>query len=463
MTVIYSRAQGRAAENASGRSLPDLVRASAAAVEQALFEELGSGQRVLLLVGPGYNGVDALVAGAAAAGQGRQVGAWRALGTVVPDAWSAFLEAGGQEVSDEQVVDQVGQVDLVVDGVFGRNSRPDLPPRVAEVAEACRRGRVALLAIDIPSGLAPDETRPTGVTFHASRTVALGYAGAAHRLGAAQLRCGAVTVASMPFELGEPSVVAWSQAEVAAAWPVPEEADEPTCRVGIDAGSAENPGSGMLACAGALYAGAGLVRYLGTAPIAEQLVAQLPSVTMPDGPVDAWLAGPGWQGLDDAAARLQMALDSGLPLVISDAAVQYLAEHLGRLEVVLTAGAESLAGLLRTPLEEVLQNPPAAARRAAGEYGVTVLLRGAVSCVASPRTAQVQVAVPASAGAVAAGADDVVAGICVALLATGIEPSRAAVLAASLPALTAVRHPGPWPAIETVRRFPATIAELIDR
>ncbi|MDO5285745.1 MAG: NAD(P)H-hydrate epimerase [Actinomycetia bacterium] len=461
MTAIYSLAQGRAAENASGRSLSDLVRASAGAVEQAVREELGDGDRVLLLVGPGYNGVDALVAGAALAAQGRQVSAWQAMGSVVADAWSAFQDAGGQEVSTEGLPDAVKQADLVVDGVFGQGSRPGLPEPVAAAAELCRQAGARVLAVDLPTGLTPDTTGPTGATFTAARTVALGYFSACHLLGAAGLRCGTVTEAPMPIELGEASIVAWSADQVAAVWPRPPEDDRPAGRVGIDAGSPDQPGAAVLACAGALYAGAGLVRYLGPAPVSDQLLAELPSVTCQDGPVEAWLAGTGWGDLDDGPARLQMALDSGLPLVLDDAAGEYLNQHLGRPDVILVATWATLAGLLRTSVDQVQVNAPAAARRAAGELGVTVLLKGSPVCVASPRTSQVQVPVPGPAWTRPAGSDDVLAGTCAALLANGVESETAAVLAASLQSLAGLRHPGPWPAGEAVRLFPATVAGLV--
>ena len=55
--------------------------------------------------------------------------------------------------------------------------------------------------------------------------------------------------------------------EIAAWWPVPGAESHKYTRgvVGIDAGSRQYPGAALLAIAGALGAGPGMVRYLGSA------------------------------------------------------------------------------------------------------------------------------------------------------------------------------------------------------
>lgn len=115
-------------------------------------------------------------------------------------------------------------------------------------------------------------------------------------------------------------------AEVAAWWPVPGAQSHKYTRgvVGIDAGSASYPGAGLLAVAGALGAGPGMVRYLGQVP-STVIVHRYPSVVAAPGQVQAMVLGSGWGELPDAKERLQRAVALQVPLVIdADALGCYL-------------------------------------------------------------------------------------------------------------------------------------------
>src|SRR5690606_6368780 len=72
------------------------------------------GARVLLLVGAGDNGGDALYAGARLAGRGAAVVAYLVAGRAHPEGLAALLRAGGRTVTRLP-----GRVDLVVDGITG--------------------------------------------------------------------------------------------------------------------------------------------------------------------------------------------------------------------------------------------------------------------------------------------------------------------------------------------------------
>lgn len=88
-----------------------------------------------------------------------------------------------------------------------------------------------------------------------------------------------------------------------------------------------------------------------------------------------------------------------------------------------------------------------------------MLLKGATQYVAEP-SGRVTIAVPGPSWTAQAGSGDVLAGICGALLAAGLPAWRAGVVGASLQAMTAARHPGPFPPDKLAERIPETIAEL---
>ena len=64
--------------------------------------------------------------------------------------------------------------------------------------------------------------------------------------------------------------------------------------VGVDTGSDQYPGAAVMSVYGAVYGGAGYVRYLGAERPAATISAQLPNVVFSPGQVQAHLFGSGW-------------------------------------------------------------------------------------------------------------------------------------------------------------------------
>ena len=248
--------------------------------------------------------------------------------------------------------------------------------------------------------------------------------------------------------------------EIAAWWPVPGAESHKYTRgvVGIDAGSPQYPGAALLAIAGALGAGPGMVRYLGTAP-RDLVVGRFPSVVLADGQVQAVVAGSGWGALADARPRLREAMERRVPLVIDADALKLLPADLPA-ETLLTPHAGELARLLGVGRGEIEADSVAAAVLAAGRVGATVLLKGAIQPVASP-DGSVRLALPGPAWTAQAGSGDVLAGACGTLLAAGLPAGRAGLMAASLQALTASRFPGPHPPDVQASRFPEVVWGLL--
>ena len=97
MIAVYSVAEIRRAEEATGEELSSgaLMQRAASGLARVLTAELRSirGRQVLLAVGSGNNGGDALWAGVRLLRRGVRVSAWRTAGTVHADGWAAFLAA----------------------------------------------------------------------------------------------------------------------------------------------------------------------------------------------------------------------------------------------------------------------------------------------------------------------------------------------------------------------------------
>ncbi|TRY19856.1 NAD(P)H-hydrate dehydratase [Tessaracoccus rhinocerotis] len=241
-------------------------------------------------------------------------------------------------------------------------------------------------------------------------------------------------------------------------WPVPRVDSDKYSRgvVGLDTGSQQYPGAALLGCAGALHAGAGMVRYLGEAP-ARLVLLRFPSVVTADGRVQAMVLGSGW-GEGAAQARMDAALERGVPLVVDADALGLLPDELPA-DCLLTPHAGELARLLGTERRRVEAEPAEHAREAAEHYGATVLLKGPTQYVCTPEGA-VSTAVGGPSWTAQAGSGDVLAGACGALLAAGVGAERAGLLAASLQAMAAVAFPGPHPPDRLAEGFADVLGRL---
>lgn len=458
----YRVADIRAAEQAAFLAVdPDvLMQRAAAGLASAILRRLDGayGARVLLVVGSGNNGGDALFAGVRLAQRGVQVSCWRT-GTGVHEAgWAALRAAGGRAVDAAEALARLESWDVVVDGVAGIGSRPGLDEPVATFAQACRTSAVPVVAVDLPSGLAPEPPFVDAPHFTADLTVTFGGYKLCQLLQPAAQECGVVELVDIGLELGVPDVRCWEPDDVAAAWPMPDANTDKYTRgvVGLDTGSPDYPGAAVLGTSGATHAGAGMVRYLGPPAVAGRVLDAFPNVVAAPGRVQALVIGSGWGERKDGKV-LARAMATGVPMVIDADGLRHLAGP-GRPSVLLTPHAGELAFLLGCDRTTVTDDPLAAVRRAAEQTGCTVLLKGATQYVATPGEATVQVAVPGPSWTAQAGSGDVLAGICGALLAAGLPAATAAVVGASAQAMIAAEHPGPVPPQELVRWLPDLIA-----
>ena len=474
MRYAYSVEETRRLEAAAMSALGDsgddaLMQRAAHGLSVRVAAELGRlrgrvyGGNVLILVGPGNNGGDALYAGARLAARGCSVRAVRALGQTHAAGLRALLSAGGRlgELSD--LGDELlAGADVVIDGVLGIGGRAGLPDELAELADRLGRRHSPVVAVDLPSGVESDTGAVPAGSIGATRTVTFGVFKACHLLEPARSRSGLVELVDigLPLDDATPVLAAWEEADVVAGWPVPGATADKYARgvVAIDTGSDRYPGAAILSTFGAVFGGAGMVRFLGPAAAKPVLLNELPNVVYAEGRVQSWLLGSGWGDRPGGTRRVADTIATGMPVVLDADALRHLPDRLPE-HVLLTPHAGELARLLGCERAEVTADPVGSVRAAADRTGATVLLKGASQLVATPGgdTADLAVAGPAWTGQ--AGSGDVLGGLCAALLAAGRSAREAGVLGASIQAMTAAAHPGPLPPQELARRC----AELIGR
>ncbi|MFJ4862621.1 NAD(P)H-hydrate epimerase [Streptomyces sp. NPDC088748] len=408
------------------------------------------GARVVLLVGPGDNGGDALYAGARLARRGAGV-------TAVPmdpermhpAALAALLAAGGRLA---QAVPQ--RADLVLDGLLGIGGRGGLRPAAAALVERIPPG-APVVAVDLPSGVDADTGEVAGPAVTADVTVTFGAYKPGLLIDPGASRAGAVHLVDIGLELPPPEVEALQHADVAGLLPEPTASSDKYRRgvVGIVAGSAQYPGAAVLAVAGALRGGAGAVRYVG--PAADAVLARYPETLIGPGRVQAWVVGP---GLGEGRAGEVAELLAGDAAVLVDAdglrGLDPAALRARSAPTLLTPHAGEAAALLGVSRESVEAGRLDAVRVLAQQYGASVLLKGSTTLVASGAGA-VRVNPTGTPWLATAGSGDVLSGLAGSLLAGGLSGADAGAVGAYLHGLAARRVGGPLLAHQVAEALPA--------
>ncbi|MFJ3548789.1 NAD(P)H-hydrate dehydratase [Streptomyces sp. NPDC090114] len=433
MRTAYSVETVRAAERELMARLPEgaLMQRAAAGLAAACADVLGRvyGSRIVLLVGSGDNGGDALYAGARLARRGAGVHAV----LLAPErahagGLAALRRAGGRVAGADGADGLIGRADLVVDGIVGIGGRGGLRPDAVPLADAARRARAAVIAVDLPSGVDADTGEVRGAAVRADLTVTFGTHKPGLLIDPAREYAGSVRLVDIGLSLpDEAGLEALQHVDVARLLPVPGAESDKYRRgvVGIAAGSARYPGAAVLAVAGALRGGAGAVRYVG--PAGDAVISRFPETLVSDGGpkhagrVQAWVVGP---GAGDDAATVAEVLAADVPVLI-DADGLRLAEAAavrGRgAPTLMTPHAGEAAALLGVDRGEVEAGRLGAVRELAGRYGATVLLKGSTTLIASSDGGAVRVNPTGTSWLATAGSGDVLSGLAGSLLAAGLS------------------------------------------
>ncbi|MET9687917.1 NAD(P)H-hydrate dehydratase [Streptomyces sp. NPDC006514] len=457
MRTAYSVETVRAAERELMARLPEgaLMQRAAAGLAAAcaglLRRTRGGvyGARVVLLVGPGDNGGDALYAGARLARRGAAVTAVPMDPERMHPGGLAALQAAGGHLA--RAVPQ--RADLVLDGLLGIGGRGGLRPAAAALVERIPPG-VPVVAVDLPSGVDADTGELAGPAVSADVTVTFGAYKPGLLIDPGASRAGAVHLVDIGLELPPPEVEALQHADVAGLLPEPTATSDKYRRgvVGIVAGSVQYPGAAVLAVAGALRGGAGAVRYVG--PAAEAVLARYPETLIGPGRVQAWVVGPGLgEGRVGEVAHL----------LAGDTAVLVDADGLRGLDArvlrarsaptLLTPHAGEAAALLGVERRAVEAGRLDAVRALAQRYGAAVLLKGSTTLVASGGGA-VRVNPTGTPWLATAGSGDVLSGLAGSLLAGGLSGADAGAVGAYLHGLAARRVGGPLLAHQVAEALP---------
>lgn len=441
------------------------------------------GRRVMCLCGKGNNGGDGLAVARLLYTAGATV---RVVTTSPPDEMSKDAarnwhllttlldhDADGRltlhRFENLQQVAAFDPPDLFVDGLLGTGLTSDLREPILSLVTWLNERPAPTVALDVPTGLHADLGIPLGAAVDAEATVTMGALKTGLMLNDGPDYAGAVDV----VEIGIPSFVLdqvcvhgagcawWPTDDTVRAWWPPRARDAYKYSAGLAlvvGGAPGMTGAPVMAAKAASRVGAGYVQcavhHAITATLANKLTT-VTSLALPgsdEGGIDpetamdalgdrlgqaqALLIGPGLGRHPDTASFVRSLLrQTDLPLVLDADGLHAAAtapgifeEHAGGRWVLTPHEGEfkRLAGD-DVPLDDRIRTAQAYAER----WNSILLLKGTPSLVATPE-GRVYVGGTGNAAVATAGTGDVLAGLCVGLLAQGVPPERAAVCALHL-------------------------------
>ena len=432
-----------------------------------------SGRRVLVLVGPGDNGGDGIVAA-------RHLSAWGAHTTVylvtTGKGSHSKLSCLTSDVNVIRAVEdpnlstldlEISQASIIVDAVLGTGlSRPisgHLASQMARVSQAkLDRPELIVVAVDMPSGVNSDTAKVDSSTIAADVTVALGFPKTAHCALPGADFCGLVSIEDIGLPSGLDSDVDLSL--ITPDWASDCLPDRPTKahkgtfgKVLIIAGSHKYVGAAYLASMAAARVGAGLVTVGLPTGIQMAVAARAPEITyltLPEtssgglasaGLNEVLTALPNYSALlvgcglgsdpetSELVSNLLLTDGLNLPPTILDAdALNILAAKEGwhrsiSSQTVLTPHAGEMARLMGSELGIEGSERVDLGRNASKDWNTVIVFKGAYTVVAEPE-GTAMISPFANPGMATAGTGDVLAGVIAGLLAQGLAPLNAAAL-----------------------------------
>ncbi|MER0204588.1 MAG: NAD(P)H-hydrate dehydratase [Nitrosomonas sp.] len=460
---VFSTAEIRDIEQQAARlpKPPRLMEKAGLAAAQVIRDQLlrGPGHQILVLAGPGNNGGDAFVVA-------RYLQEWGNAVTVVfggdgnrvpPDAkqaLQAWFNIGGDICAE--IPDGDRSWDAVVDGLFGigldQSQHRAIEGKYREWIETVNPMAIPIVALDIPSGLGSDDGCIYGIAIHATLTITfIGLKPGLFTHSGPEC-CGTIVLRDLDIQLPappEPNTWLLNHKLAQSILPPARRANSHKGTFGnvaILGGSTGMTGAALLAGRAALHLGAGRV-YLGlladNAPPVDfsqpELMLRAPSGLFTLAPLNCLIVGPGLGQSAEALPWLEKAITSDCTLIIDADALNLIAQHplLAKIlsqrnaSTILTPHPAEAARLLNTGTAAVQQNRMNAALQLAQHFNCYVVLKGAGSICCLPGGKR-YLNTSGNPALSTAGTGDVLAGMMGALIAQGLNPDQALLLAVYL-------------------------------
>jgi len=424
-----------------------------------------AGSKVLLLVGPGNNGGDALWAGALLRERGVDVRAICTSSRVHEVTAAKFTAAGSRWLA-------IGDAkkfapDIILDGIFGVGFRDELTNEVRQViSQTSDLGTV--VAIDVPTGVHADTGLADDGSVMADITLTIGTLKPGILTGEGKAASGVIDLVPLDFRYPATDSFVVDYADLEDVYgPAPVLSHKYSRGVAmVNAGSSTYPGAGVLAVGGARASGVGMVRFAGeqTSCVLQAYPDVIASHDLSKS--NALMVGSGESG---TLKQLFEYLATDLPVVIDAYALTFLGNP--EIQTALAVRHQRGAVTVLTPHEGeaarlgiTQPNRISQAKYIAQSFNAIVVLKGAGTVIADP-TGAYAIDLFGTSALATAGSGDVLAGLIAGTLGlAGTEVSlRHVACAVALHGLAGRRAGHGCTATTLIEALVEVHSELVDR
>lgn len=461
----------------AGIPVATLMQNAGAAVARFCLRRYTSAGRIVVLCGKGNNGGDGMVAARELARAGRNVviallGAAADVRAEAAEALASACRPGGVELVEiadaEALRGALAEAALVIDAVVGTGFVPPLRGLAATARDLLAASQVPVVAVDLPSGWDANSTtiRPAddAKAFRADAVVTFAAPNLAHIFGhlTAPRTFGPIVVADIgipPAALTTSTGVSWPDASKTMV-ESPRRIDGNKGRFGhvlVVGGSLGKAGAAAMTSLAALRTGAGLVTAAVPREVLPTVAAVTPELMLTPLDPSSGSAGAGLdprQLLGEQLDRLLQGINvlavgpglgqqgttpefvrtllerTTLPIVLDADALNAISSDMRALREAVETGRHStrprtivvtphpgeMARLTGLTIREIEADRINVARRFVREYGVTLVLKGWRTLIASPG-GRIAVNTTGNPAMAKGGSGDILSGIIAAMLA----------------------------------------------
>lgn len=456
-------------ENEIGMEFLRLMENAGAACAKRVEKFVKKESSVVIVCGKGKNGGDGFVIARKLAEVGIRIKVVLAQGApLAHDAIEMYHKVDPSLVEiirfdwDADLAENaIENADIIVDCIFGIGFHGEPDSACEEVFKLINCSTATVIAVDVPSGVDTDTGYACKYAVSADVTLAITTLKPAHVLFPAREKCGKIFVLDIgiseeSLSSVSPRLETLNMEELFETLPNRDLKAHKNDfgHVLCIAGSRNMPGAACLCSGAACVAGAGLTTvafpesaYASLATnMREIMLLPLPEI---DGKLaatvqcmsalhpyiskaDAVVIGPGLGQSEDVTELVFEVLKlAKCPVVIDADGLNAIAEDLSVLKgvsapLVITPHPGEMSRLTGLTVSEIEENREGIAEEFAKHHGVTVLLKGPATVVASPITEDVYINTTGNVALAKGGSGDVLAGIIGSLLAQGLVPYDAA-------------------------------------
>lgn len=465
--LILSPEEIRAAEdnaNKNGLSYDDMMESAGQGCAEHILINYPENKNIVILCGKGKNGGDGFVIARYLTEAEKNVSVIKAF-NCPSDPLSEKnrnLIDGTVNIYDglhltKGIIKLLTDADIIVDAVFGIGFKGELPDNVRELFKAAAHSPAVKIAVDIPSGLTVENKNSDGC-FPADETLSMLCFKKEHVYKPYSGKCGKVTVIPIGFGVFGDGLQAKSRNEIKEMLPSrPFNANKGTFgKAMIIAGSYNMPGAAKIAVKGALSTGAGLtilcfpdcIYPAVTSSLSENTFfpvsssdkgcfAQdsIPGIIEKAASCDAVAIGPGLGVFPETEKLVTELIKCSKGKIIVDAdGINVISRNIDILkeseaEILLTPHPGEMSRLTGKSIAQINADREKTASDFAKQYGVTLLLKGANTVIASP-DGKVLINPTGSSALSRGGSGDLLTGITVSFASQGLTLFDSAVLSA---------------------------------